>query len=225
MPYWSHKSAEVQEGAEIGKGTKIWHNSQIFKGAKIGKNCTIGHNCMIGGKVKLGDGVKIESNTDVWDLVTLEDYVFVGPSAVFTNDPNPRAKYPKKKFPEYGKWKETVVKEGASLGANCTLVCGNTIGKCAFIGAGAVVCKDVPDHALVVGVPARIIGWVCECGNKINFKSRIETNKKTNGHKNTKEDTNEYGDTNGGTNGCEYGKCEICGLKYEKHDTIVKKIL
>lgn len=168
--YWAHKTAEVQKGAKIGQSTKIWQNSQVLAGAEIGENCTIGHNCFIGPKAKLGKGVKIESNTDVWDLVTLKDYVFVGPSAVFTNDPNPRAKYPKSKFPEYGKWLPTLVKEGASIGANATIVCGNTIGKWAFIGAGAVVVDDVPDYAIVVGVPAKIIGWMCQCGNKLDFK-------------------------------------------------------
>ncbi|MDF1498757.1 MAG: DapH/DapD/GlmU-related protein [Patescibacteria group bacterium] len=166
---WSHKSVEIQNGAEIGEGTRIWHNSQVLSGAQIGKDCTIGHNCLIGSKAKLGKGVKIECNTDVWDLITLEDYVFVGPSAVFTNDPNPRAKYPKSKFPEFGRWVETKVKEGASIGANATIICGNNIGKWAFIGAGSVVTKDVPDYALVIGVPAKIVGWVCECGNKLEF--------------------------------------------------------
>ena len=171
MEYFKHKTAEVDEGVEIGKGTKIWHNSQIQKGAKIGDNCTIGHNCFVGSKAILGKGVKLESNIDVWDLVTLEDYVFVGPSVVFTNDPNPRAKYPKSKYPEYGAWKSTLVKEGASIGANATIVCGVTIGKSAFVGAGAVVTKDIPDYALVVGVPAKQIGWMCECGNKLEFES------------------------------------------------------
>lgn len=167
---WKHKTAEVSPEAKIGKGTKIWQNSQVLAGAEIGENCTIGHNCLIGGKAKIGNNVKIESNTDVWDLITLEDYVFVGPSAVFTNDPNPRAKYPKKKYPQYGKWLPTIVKEGVSIGANATIVCGHTIGKWAFIGAGAVVATDIPDYALVVGVPAKIIGWMCECGNKLEFK-------------------------------------------------------
>ncbi len=170
--YWSHKTAEVQEGAKIGSGTKIWQNCVILKGAKIGKNCVIGHNCFVNSKTKIGNGVKLESNIDVWDLVTLGDYVFVGPSAVFTNDLNPRAKYPKKKFPEYGKWLSTLVKGGASIGANATIICGNTIGKWAMIGAGAVVVNDVPDYAIVVGVPAKIIGWMCECGNKLEFKRR-----------------------------------------------------
>lgn len=167
MKTFIHKTAEVK--AEIGEGTKVWNNSQIRKGAQIGENCTIGHNCFIDSGAKLGKGVKVESNVDIWDLVVLEDYVFVGPSAVFTNDLNPRAKYPKKEYPEYGKWISTLVKEGASIGANSTIICGKTIGKWAMIGAGAVVIKDVPDYAIVVGY-SRFIGWICECGNKLDFQ-------------------------------------------------------
>jgi len=168
--FWAHSSAEVSPEAKIGSGTKIWQNSQVLGGAEIGENCMVGHNCFVGGKVKMGNGVKLESNIDAWDLVTLEDYVFVGPSAVFTNDPNPRAKFPKKKYPEYGKWKSTLVKEGASIGANATIVCGATIGKSAFIGAGSVVTKDIPDYGLAYGVPAAVHDWVCDCGNKLQFK-------------------------------------------------------
>lgn len=168
--YWVHKTTEIQKGAKIGKGTKIWQNCQILKGAQIGKNCIIGHNCSIYSKAKIGNGAKLESNIDVWDLITLEDYVFVGPSAVFTNDINPRAKYPKSKYPQYGKWLPTLVKTGATIGANATIICGNTIGKWAMVGAGAVVTKDVLDYAVAVGVPAKIIGWICECGNRLEFK-------------------------------------------------------
>lgn len=203
MKYWKHKTAEVSPEAIIGKGTKIWQSSQVLAGAKIGENCTIGHNCLIASKAKLGKGVKIESNVDIWDLVTLEDYVFVGPSAVFTNDPNPRAKYPKKKYPQYGKWLPTVVREGASIGANATIVCGNIIGKWAFIGAGAVVATDIPDYALAVGVPAKVIGWMCECGAKLEFKPvRI-------GKKNEKQ---------------EEAICNVCKRKYLKIDKKVKLI-
>jgi len=168
--FWAHKTAEVQKGAKIGKGTKIWNNSQVLKGAEIGENCVIGHNCFIGSRAKLGNGVKLESNIDVWDLVTLEDFVFVGPSAVFTNDKCPRAKYPKKEYPQYGKWLPTLVKEGATLGANSTILCGINIGKWAVVGAGAIVTEDIPDYAIAVGVPAKIIGFMCECGNKLGFK-------------------------------------------------------
>lgn len=170
--YWSHKTAEIQKLAKIGKGVKIWHNAQIFKNAEIGDDCVIGHNCLIGSKARIGKGVKIQSNTDIWDLIILEDYVFVGPSAVFTNDPNPRAEFSKSKYPEYGKWLPTLVKKGATIGANATIVCGNIIGKYAFIGAGAVVKENIPDYALVVGVPSKIIGYMCECGNKLEFKKQ-----------------------------------------------------
>lgn len=166
-----HKTAEVAPEARIGDNTTIWHNCQIGKDAFIGRDCVIGHNCFVASGAKLGDGVKIQSNTDIWQGVELCDFVFVGPSAVFTNDLNPRAKYPKKDFPQYGQWKPTLVKEGATIGANATIVCGTTIGKWAFIGAGAVVTEDIPDHALVVGVPARILGWVCECNNRLNFEN------------------------------------------------------
>lgn len=165
--YFVHETSNVAEGAKVGKGTKIWHQSQVQAGAQIGENCMLGHNCFVGGDARLGNGVKLECNVDVWDLVTLEDYVFVGPSAVFTNDNNPRSKYPKKKYPEYGKWIPTLVKEGASIGANATIVCGTTIGRHAFIGAGTVVTKNVPDYALMVGNPARQIGWICECGTRL----------------------------------------------------------
>lgn len=168
--YWTHKTAEIEKGVRIGKGTKIWQNCQILKGAQIGNNCNIGHNCFIESGGKLGNGVKLKSNIDIWDLITLEDFVFVGPSAVFTNDKNPRAKYPKKEYSRYGKWLPVLVKEGATIGANATVVAGHTIGKWAMVGAGAVVADDVPDFALVYGVPAKFISWVCECGNKIKFK-------------------------------------------------------
>src|SRR4030042_1220103 len=131
------KTIKVQKGPKIILKGRIWDNSQALQGAEIGEGCTIGHNCFIGSKAKLGKGVKIESNTDVWDYVTLEDYVFIGPSAVFTNDKNPRAKYPKAKYPEYGKWLPTLVKTGATIGANATIICGNIIGQWAIIGAGA----------------------------------------------------------------------------------------
>jgi len=166
MDYWSHETVEVSAEAKIGKGTKIWHDSQVLSGAEIGKNCTIGHNCLIGENVKLGNYVKIQSNTDVWSKITLEDYVFVGPSAVFTNDLRPRSKYPKSK----DQWLPILVREGATIGANATIVCGNNIGKWAFVGAGAVITENVPDYAIVAGVPAEIIGWICECGNKLELK-------------------------------------------------------
>lgn len=169
MNFWVHKSATVAKNSTIGKGTKIWHHSQVLAGARIGENAIIGHNCMVSSRAVLGNNVKLEANIDVWDLVTLEDYVFVGPSAVFTNDLNPRAKYPKQQYPQYGKWLATVVRQGASIGANATVLCGTTIGKHAMIGAGSVVTKSVPDYALIAGVPAKQIGWICECGAKLSF--------------------------------------------------------
>lgn len=164
------KTAEIEKGAKIGKNPRIYQNCKIFKGAKIGDNCLIGHNCFVYPKARIGKGVKLEGNTDIWDLVTLEDYVFIGPSAIFTNDLNPRAKYPKSKYPKYGKWKKTLIKEGSTIGANATIICGNTIGKWAMVGAGVVVTRNVPDYAIAIGMPAKIIGWICECGNKIEFK-------------------------------------------------------
>ena len=143
---------------------------QILKRAQIGKNCLIGHNCFIESRGKIGNGVKLKSNIDIWDLVTLEDYVFVGSSAVFLNDKNPRAKYPKKEYPQYGKWLPTLVRKGATIGANATILPGLTIGKWAMVGAGATVTEDVPDYAIIIGSPAKIVDWICECGQKLIFK-------------------------------------------------------
>lgn len=173
--YWAHKTAEIQKGAKIEKGTKIWQNCQILKGAKIGKNCLIGHNCFIESQAKIGNGVKLKSNIDIWDLVTLEDYVFVGPSAVFVNDKNPRAKYPKREYPQYGKWLPTLIKKGATIGANATILPGITISKWVMVGAGTIVTKDVPDYAIIIGSPAKIVGWVCECGQRLIFKKSKAT--------------------------------------------------
>ncbi len=171
--FYAHETAIIDEPCEIGEGTKIWHFSHVMKGAKIGKNCVIGQNCFIGSRAIIGNGVKLQNNVSVYDFVTLEDYVFVGPSAVFTNDINPRAKYPKG-----GKWIPTLIKEGATIGANATILCGITIGKWAMVGAGAVVTKNVPDYAIVTGVPAKITGWICECGEKLKFTRGIATCKK-----------------------------------------------
>ena len=164
--FYVHESAYVEIGAEIGEGTKIWHFSHIMGDARIGKGCKIGQNVFIGGNVKIGDNVKIQNNVSVYEGVTLEDNVFCGPSVVFTNIINPRSKYPQN-TPD--KYKRTLVREGASIGANTTIVCGRVIGIDAFVGAGAVVTKDIPDYALVYGNPARIKGWVCECGDKLSF--------------------------------------------------------
>ena len=155
--YFVHESSYVDDGVQIGEGTKIWHFCHVQTGAVIGKNCSLGQGVTIGNKVK------IQNNVSVYEGVELEDNVFCGPSCVFTNVTTPRAH-----FPVYGVYAKTVIKEGASLGANCTIVCGHNVGKSALIGSGAVVAKDVKDYALMVGVPARQIGWVCECGKRLD---------------------------------------------------------
>ena len=166
MNYFVHESSYVDDDVFIGDGTKIWHFCHIQSGARIGKNCVLGQNVNIGNNVLIGNYCKIQNNVSVYEGVVLEDYVFCGPSMVFTNILNPRCKYPQVGSKYY---KKTLVKEGASLGANCTIICGITIGKHAFVGAGAVVTKDVPDYALVVGNPARIVGWMSEAGEKLKF--------------------------------------------------------
>ena len=163
--YFAHPSSYIDEGAEIGAGTFIWHFSHILKGSKIGKNCRIGQNVVIGPNVSVGRGCKIQNNVSIYEGVTLEEEVFCGPSCVFTNVFNPRSRIPRMK-----ELKETLVRKGASIGANATIVCGNDLGKYCFVGAGAVVTKDVPDYALVYGNPAQIKGWMCECGVKLEFK-------------------------------------------------------
>ena len=155
-----HESSYVDENVTIGENTKIWYFCHIQRGAIIGDNCSLGQNVNISNNVKIGNGVKIQNNVSVYEGVELEDHVFCGPSCVFTNDLTPRAKYPKGS----ANYKKTLVKKGASIGANATVVSGHTIGEWALIGAGAVVTKDVPAHALMLGVPARQKGWVCECG-------------------------------------------------------------
>ena len=168
MNYFAHATAVIDENVTIGEGTKIWHFSHISSGANIGRSCKLGQNVFVQNNVKIGNFCKIQNNVSIYGGVTLEDYVFCGPSAVFTNIVDPRCKYPQETSDTYVK---TLVKEGASLGANCTIVCGTTIGENAFVGAGAVVTKDVPAYALVYGNPARIQGWMCECGRKLAFKS------------------------------------------------------
>jgi len=163
MNYFVHESSYVDEGVTIGTGTKVWHFCHIHTGAKIGEKCSLGQNVNISNNVSIGNGVKIQNNVSVYEGVELEDYVFCGPSMVFTNDLTPRSKYPKGSVG----YKKTLVKYGASIGANATVVCGTTIGRWAMIASGAVVTKDVPDYALMAGVPARQIGWVCECGKPL----------------------------------------------------------
>jgi UDP-2-acetamido-3-amino-2,3-dideoxy-glucuronate N-acetyltransferase len=160
--YWAHPSAVVDQPCEIGSGTKLWHFSHVLTGSHVGRNCIVGQNVVIGPRVSIGDGVKIQNNVSVYEGVTLEDSVFCGPSMVFTNVINPRSAIPRKT-----ELRPTLVREGATLGANCTIVCGITIGRSAFVGAGAVVTKSVPDYALVVGNPARRVGWICACGIKL----------------------------------------------------------
>jgi len=160
MDYFVHESSYVDEGVSIGSGTKIWHFCHIQKGARIGERCSLGQNVNVSNNVIIGNGVKIQNNVSVYEGVELEDFVFCGPSMVFTNDLTPRAKYPKGS----AGYIKTLIKYGATIGANATIVCGNTVGRWAMIASGAVVTKDVPDYALMAGVPAKQIGWVCECG-------------------------------------------------------------
>lgn len=161
--FFVHESSYVDEDVTIGEGTKIWHFCHIQKGASIGKNCSLGQNVNVSNNVKIGDDCKIQNNVSLYEGVEIEDGVFCGPSCVFTNDLTPRARYPK----GHENYKKTLIKEGASIGANATIVCGHTVGKCAMVAAGAVVTKDVPDYALVAGVPAQVIGKVDGRGNVI----------------------------------------------------------
>ncbi len=188
--YFAHPSSIIDEPVTIGDETKIWHFTHIMSGAKIGTHCSFGQNVNVAGKAIIGNYVKVQNNVSVYDGVQLEDYVFCGPSMVFTNDLNPRAKYPKGS--EH--FVKTLVQEGASIGANATIVCGNTIGKHAFIGSGSVVTKSVPDYAIVYGSPAVLKGWMCECGEKLDLNERDE---------------------------CE---CQDCKRKYEKLDNKVTQV-
>lgn len=192
-PYYVHPSSYIDEGAEVGENTTIWHFSHILKGSKVGKNCKIGQNVVIGPNAIVGNGCKIQNNVSIYEGVTLEDDVFCGPSMVFTNVFNPRSAVPRMK-----ELKTTLVKKGATIGANATVVCGHSIGTYAFVGAGAVVTKDVPDYALVIGNPGRISSWMCECGVKLTF----------NGSKNK-----------------EYAQCHACQKTYVKEEGTVRREL
>ena len=188
--YFVHESCYVDEPCEIGAGTKIWHFSHVMSGSKIGRRCNIGQNVVISPQVRIGDNCKIQNNVSVYTGVELEDDVFCGPSMVFTNVINPRSHVSRKE-----EYRRTLVRKGASIGANATIVCGHTVGQYAFVGAGAVVTRDVPDYAMVVGNPSRIVGWMCQCGVKLEFSlegSREET------------------------------RCSVCGAGYIKSDGIVK---
>jgi UDP-2-acetamido-3-amino-2,3-dideoxy-glucuronate N-acetyltransferase len=163
--YFVHESSFVDQPCAIGAGTKIWHFCHVMKGSEIGRNCSIGQNVLVSTGVKVGDGCKIQNNVSLYTGVILEDFVFCGPSMVFTNVVNPRSEVSRK-----DEYRTTMVRRGASIGANATIVCGVTIGRYAFVGAGAVVTRDVPDFALVMGNPARRTGWMCRCGIKLPLR-------------------------------------------------------
>jgi UDP-2-acetamido-3-amino-2,3-dideoxy-glucuronate N-acetyltransferase len=163
-PHFVHPTAVVDAGAEIGAGTRVWHFAHVMDGARIGRECSLGQNVFVGRDVVIGDNVKIQNNVSVYEGVVLEDDVFCGPSMVFTNVINPRSHVSRKH-----EYRPTLVRRGATIGANATVLCGHTIGRYAFVGAGAVVTRDVPDHGLVMGAPARIAGWMCRCGTRLHF--------------------------------------------------------
>jgi len=190
--YFVHASSFVDQPSEIGAGTKIWHFCHVMKNSRIGERCNIGQNVVVSPDVVIGSNVKIQNNVSVYTGVILEDDVFCGPSMVFTNVINPRSHVVRK-----DEYRTTLVKRGASFGANCTVVCGVTVGRYAFIGAGAVVTRDVPDYALVTGNPARIRGWMCGCGVKLDFQ--VDGN-------------------------CEHARCTVCGCAYCKHGTVVTPV-
>ena len=193
--FFVHESSYVDDNVEIGEGTKIWHFSHIQSGSRIGRKVSIGQNVNVGNNVTIGNFVKIQNNVSVYEGVELEDYVFCGPSMVFTNVMNPRSEFPQRGSEFYNK---TLVKRSASIGANATIVCGNTIGRSAFIGAGSVVTRDVPDYAMVVGTPAEIKGWVCACGQKLSLsRSGDQT---------------------------ENASCSKCGRQYKKEGNKVEQI-
>jgi len=174
MAYTAHPTAIIDDGAQIGEGTRIWHWVHVCSGAKIGKGCSLGQNVFVGNRVVIGDNVKIQNNVSVYDNVTLESDVFCGPSMVFTNVYNPRSAIPRK-----DEFRDTLVKRGATLGANCTIVCGVTVGEYAFVGAGSVINRDVPPYALMLGVPAQRKGWMCYCGVRLPFDTKKSTAKCT----------------------------------------------
>jgi UDP-2-acetamido-3-amino-2,3-dideoxy-glucuronate N-acetyltransferase len=175
MDFFVHESSYVDEPVKIGAGTKIWHYCHVQKGASIGERCSLGQNVNVASNVTIGNGCKLQNNVSVYEGVVLEDDVFCGPSCVFTNDLTPRAKYPKGSV----NYVKTLVKRGATIGANATIICGNTIGEWAMVASGAVVTKDVLNHALVAGIPARRIAWVCECGTVLKNTLKCPDCKRT----------------------------------------------
>lgn len=183
--YFAHESAYIDEGALIGEGTKIWHFCHVMPGARIGRDCSLGQNVVVHSTAVVGNGVRVQNNVSIYDRVILEDHVFCGPSMVFTNVINPRSHTPRKH-----EYMTTLVREGATIGANATVVCGNTLGRHSFVGAASLVTRDVPDFALVFGVPARLQGWMCLCGVRLGFG--------------TGEDENET------------GSCGACGRAYSR---------
>ena len=165
--YFVHESSILDDDVNIGSNTKIWHFSHVLSGSTIGKNCSFGQNCVVGPNVKIGSGVKVQNNVSIYEGVEIQDSVFLGPSMVFTNVVNPRSFITRKE-----EFKKTLLKKGCSIGANATIICGNTIGKYALIGAGSLISKDVKNFALVVGVPAKQIGWVSMAGNRLDFNKK-----------------------------------------------------
>jgi UDP-2-acetamido-3-amino-2,3-dideoxy-glucuronate N-acetyltransferase len=190
MPdYFVHESSYIDEGAQIGAGTKIWHFSHVMTGARIGERCNIGQNVLVSPEVTIGNNVKIQNNVSLYTGVTVEEDAFLGPSMVFTNVINPRSHVNRK-----DEFKATRVRKGASIGANATIVCGTTLGRYCFVGAGAVVTHDVPDYALVYGSPARVRGWMCQCGEPLTFTEQ---------------------------KGMERAVCASCGDSYQKQGQVV----
>lgn len=191
--YFVHESSYVDEPCNIGKDTRIWHFSHVMKNSEIGERCNIGQNVVISPQCKIGNDVKIQNNVSVYTGVILEDDVFCGPSMVFTNVFNPRSHIERK-----AEYKQTLVKRGATIGANATIVCGTTLGEYCFVGAGSVVTRDVPAYGMVYGSPAKVKGWTCYCGVKLSMSSDLESNEKA--------------------------VCDACGRKYAKDKSIVKEL-
>ena len=192
--YFAHETACIDDGAKIGAGTRIWHFSHIMPDTRLGKNCNLGQNVVVSPGCVIGDNVKIQNNVSIYTGVVIEDDVFCGPSMVFTNVVNPRSHIERK-----SEYKTTLVRRGATIGANATVVCGNTLGRYCFIGAGSVVTRDVPDFALVVGNPGRVRGYVCSCGVKLGLTSDTDVD--------------------------EEGRCEACGKRYTKTKGAVEELI